>query len=49
MASKNPKKLRENRMIEILLEIEKPNYELFMLYASPRYPSVIVQKCVEFI
>ncbi|MFA9486389.1 MULTISPECIES: LysR substrate-binding domain-containing protein [unclassified Moraxella] len=41
--------IRNNRVVEILPELEKPDYELLMLYASQRYPSAIASKFVEFI
>ena len=41
--------IKDNRVIEILPKLEKPDYELFMLYATQRYPSWIVRKFVEFV
>ncbi|WP_025247850.1 LysR family transcriptional regulator [Mannheimia varigena] len=41
--------IKDNRVVEILPELEKPDYELFMLYASQRYPSAIVRAFVEFV
>ena len=41
--------IKDNRVVEILPEFEKPDYELFMLYATQRYPSLIVRKFVEFV
>ncbi|WP_019520714.1 LysR family transcriptional regulator [Faucicola boevrei] len=41
--------IAKKRLVEILPELAKPNYDLFMLYASQRYPSAIVRKFVEFV
>ncbi|WLF83346.1 LysR family transcriptional regulator [Moraxella sp. ZY210820] len=41
--------IKDKRVVEILPELAKPNYDLFMLYASKRYPSAIVRKFVEFV
>lgn len=41
--------IKDNRVVEILPELAKPNYDLFMLYASKRYPSAIVRVFVEFL
>lgn len=41
--------IKDKRVVEILPELKKPNYDLFILYASKRYPSAIVRAFVEFI
>ncbi|STZ09071.1 D-malate degradation protein R [Moraxella caprae] len=41
--------IAKKRLVEILPKLEKPDYELFMLYASQRYPSAIVRAFVEFV
>ena len=41
--------ISQNRLVEILPELKKPDFDLFMLYASQRYPSAIVRKFVEFV
>ncbi|UYZ68100.1 LysR substrate-binding domain-containing protein [Moraxella bovis] len=41
--------IKDKRVVEILPELKKPNYDLFMLYASQRYPSAIVRVFVEFV
>ncbi|MDO4903933.1 MAG: substrate binding domain-containing protein, partial [Lautropia sp.] len=41
--------ISEQRLVEILPGLEKPDFDVFMLYASQRYPSAIVRKFVEFV
>ncbi|QLB18085.1 LysR family transcriptional regulator [Mannheimia granulomatis] len=41
--------IHEGRLVEILPEWDKPDFDVLMIYAAHRYPSAIVRKFVEFV
>lgn len=41
--------IAQKQLVEILPELDKPDFDVFMIYASHRYPSAIVRKFVEFV
>lgn len=41
--------INKQRLVEILPEFKKPDFEVFMIYASHHYPSAIVRAFVEFV